>query len=523
MKELLSGDEAIAQAAAEAGVGVASAYPGTPSTEILESIITRVPAIDATWSVNEKTAFETAYGAAVGGVRSLTAMKHVGLNVAADPLLTSAYTGVNAGFVIVVADDPGMFSSQNEQDSRWYARFSKLPLLEPADSQEVLDFTKAAYELSERFDTPVIVRLTTRIAHTKTAVDTNAHAPITGKFTFAKDPKKYVMIPSHAVVRHRMLEERLITLAAYSDDCAFNRIEKGGPLGIITAGVDYQYVKEIFPEASILKLGMVHPLPKKLIASFASSVRECMVIESLDAVIEEQVRAMGISLLPRKHPFTSELSADVLSVYTGKENASASAGGPIPGRPPSLCTGCSHHEVFEILRDLNVIVTGDIGCYTLGTMPPYSAMDTCLCMGASITMASGFTRAQAFGGTKAPIVAVLGDSTFIHTGIPALIDAVYNRTNITVIVLDNYITAMTGHQSNPATGITAKGEKTVRLDLEALGRGVGVSRIVKFNPFKEKEMAKLIRAEIEAAAPSLIIAEAPCIFYRKRFPNGERR
>lgn len=521
MKELLSGDEAIAQAAAEAGVGVASAYPGTPSTEILESIIARVPAVDATWSVNEKTAFECAYGAAVGGVRALTAMKHVGLNVAADPLLTSAYTGVNAGFVIAVADDPGMFSSQNEQDSRWYARFAKLPLLEPADSQEVLDFTKAAFALSEKFDTPVIVRLTTRIAHTKSPVETNAHAAITGKFTFTKDPKKYVMIPSNAAQRHTILEERLTKLASYSNESPFNRIEKHGPLGIITAGVDYQYVKEVFPDASILKIGMVNPLPKKLIAEFAASVKECMVIESLDPIIEEQVRAMGIALLPRKHPFTNELSADVLSVYTGKK-ISAAAAVPIPGRPPSLCTGCSHHEVFEILRDLNVLVTGDIGCYTLGTLPPYGAMDTCLCMGASITMASGFTRAQTFGGKK-PIVAVLGDSTFIHTGIAALIDAVYNKTNITVIVLDNYITAMTGHQANPATGLTAKGEKTVRLDFEALGRGIGVARIVKFNPFKEKNMAAIIRAEVEADAPSLIIAEAPCIFYKKRFPHGERR
>lgn len=526
MRQLLSGNEAIAHAVAVAGVGVATAYPGTPSTEILESIVKQSPTLDATWCINEKNAYEVAYGAAVAGARAFTAMKHVGLNVAADPLMTSAYTGTEKGFVIAVADDPGMFSSQNEQDTRNFAAFAKIPLLEPADSQEAFDFTVKAFEISETFDTPVILRISTRIAHTKTVVtfDENALAP-SNAFTFKKNPQKYVMIPAFARTRHATMVERAPDVAAYANTTPLNRVEGKGKKGVLCAGVDYQYVKEALPEMKVLKLGMSSPFPEKAVKKFAKSVDTLYVIESLDRYMEDRVRALGIDAKKRLHPETGEITVDVLSVYTGskKKNKKATAIRNLPLRPPSLCKGCSHRAVFETLRDMDVLVTGDIGCYTLGTLPPFSAMDTCLCMGASVGMASGFERVKALSGSTQPVVGVIGDSTFYHSGITGLVDAVYNRTSITLIILDNYVTAMTGHQPNPTTGLSAKETPAPRIDFETLVRGLGVEHVRRFNPFKEKEIASIIKEEVERKEVSVIIAEAPCIFYKRRFKDAGGR
>jgi indolepyruvate ferredoxin oxidoreductase alpha subunit len=436
-KTVLSGNEAFARAAYEAGVQVASAYPGTPSTEILENI-TQYERIDSSWAPNEKVALEVGIGASMGGARALVTMKHVGVNVAADPLFTFSYTGVRGGFVLVAADDPEMHSSQNEQDSRNYARFAKVPMFDPADSQEALDFTRLAFAASEQFDTPIMLRSTTRISHSKSVVtlgEPMQDLPATG---LTRDAKKFVMLPGNARIRHPFVEERLERMAEWACDQPFNRIEEGqGELGIITAGVAYQYAREVFPEAGILKLGLVHPLPQRLIREFADRYKTLYIIEELDPVIEEQVRAMGIEVIGKdKVPICGELTPGRLRKAFGLDATEPlELTEQLPPRPPNMCPGCPHRGVFYALNRLKAFVTGDIGCYTLGFMPPLSAMDTCICMGASIGNATGLSKVLD-AEDQQKVVAVIGDSTFLHTGVNGLMDMVYNQSPATVIILD---------------------------------------------------------------------------------------
>ncbi|MFC2075909.1 thiamine pyrophosphate-dependent enzyme [candidate division KSB1 bacterium] len=458
LKQFLSGNEAVARGAWEAGVEVAAGYPGTPSTEILESIVA-YDGVNAEWSVNEKVAFEVAYGAAVGGKRSLASMKHVGVNVAADALMTAAYTGVNRGLVLVSADDPGIHSSQNEQDNRLFAAFAKIPMLEPADSAEAYEFTRLAFEISERFDTPVLLRLTTRICHGRGVVMPGDRGKIE-PYPYRKDAQKYVMIPAHARVRHGAVEERRLALERYAEDCGANRPEMGDTaVGVVTAGVPYQYAREVLPAASFFKLGLTWPLPEKGLKEFAERVEKLYVVEELEPFLEDRLRAMGLTVIGKKLlPRTGELSPELLREKLFPEKSSHQKVLPpaLPGRPPVMCPGCPHRRVFYILKKMKATVTGDIGCYTLSALEPLSTMDTCICMGASVGVAQGFRKALGEDDKK-PSVAVLGDSTFIHAGIPALINAVYNQTNITVIVLDNRTTAMTGLQEHPGTGRTLQG------------------------------------------------------------------
>ncbi|MGE5614231.1 MAG: indolepyruvate ferredoxin oxidoreductase subunit alpha [Bacillota bacterium] len=511
MKKLLLGNEAIARGAFEAGVTVASAYPGTPSTEITENLA-KYDEVYCEWSPNEKVALEVAIGASVAGARSICSMKHVGLNVAADPLFTASYTGVNGGLVIMVADDPGMHSSQNEQDSRSYARASKVPMLEPSDSQECSDYVRQAFEISERYDCPVIVRLTTRVAHSRSMVETGERQEKDLK-PYVKDPGKYVMMPAMARKRHVEVEKRIEALKDFAETTTLNRIEWGDrKIGVITSGISYQYAKEAFGNVSYLKLGMVYPLPDKLITEFAGKVDSLYVIEELDPFIEDQVRKLGIEVNGKNlFPITGEYSAVLLreKALGIKPDEPYETGEQPPARPPVLCPGCPHRGVFYVLKKLKLTVSGDIGCYTLGALPPMEAMDTCVCMGASIGMAHGMEKARGreFGRKT---VAVLGDSTFVHSGITGLIDVVYNKGCTTVIILDNSITGMTGHQHNPATGITIKGEPSRQVDLVLLARAVGVERIRVVDPFNLKEFEKAVKEEIMADEPSVIISQRPC-------------
>ena len=509
MSALLSGDEAIARGAFEAGARVATAYPGTPSTEILEALV-GCEGVQAQWAPNEKVALEVGVGASLAGARTLVSMKHVGLNVASDPLLTASYVGVRGGLVIVTADDPGMFSSQNEQDNRHYARLAKVPMLEPSDSQEAKDFTIAAFELSERFDTPVLLRITTRIAHSNSLValgERAEHEP----GGFACEPAKTVMVPGNARRRHALVESRTKALAEYAETCSLNRIEKGDRrMGVIVSGAAYQYVKEARPRASILKLGLTNPLPKKLIRQFAKSVEKLYVVEELDPFLEEQIRAMEVKLAqapsePKQGELTPSLVADLLGVRRRKGREAAEG---IPPRPPALCPGCGHRALLTAVKRLKVFVSGDIGCYTLGVQPPLQAMDTCICMGASIGVAHGVEKAT---GRSDNMVAVIGDSTFVHSGITPLIDVVYNRGATTVIILDNETVAMTGHQDHPATGKTAGGEPTNRLSLEAVCRGVGVRDVTVVDPYDVKKTQKVLKAALGRAEPSVVIARRRCV------------
>ncbi len=516
MKELLLGNEAVARGAWEAGVNVVSSYPGTPSTEITE-VMAKYNEVFCEWAPNEKVAAEVAIGAAVAGARSMCCMKHVGLNVAADPLFTVAYTGVNGGLVIVVADDPGMHSSQNEQDSRYYALSAHVPMLEPADAQECKDFTKKAFEISEKFDTPVILRLTTRIAHARSLTELSDRVE-QGKKPYKKDTMKYVMMPGMAKKRHIIVDERTAKLREFAEDASsgVNAVEyKDKKLGIITSGISYQYTKEVFPDASILKIGMVHPLPDKLIREFAESVDELLVIEELEPFIENYIRQMGITKVEGKKYFTNqgELNTTIIrKAYKGETPDSAQAAEAVeaPARPPVLCPGCPHRGVFYVLSNMKVRVSGDIGCYTLGAMKPYEAVDTCICMGASVSMAHGMNMADAQFGEKLPTVAVIGDSTFMHSGITGLIDIVYNKGTSTVIILDNSITGMTGHQQNPTTGHTIKGEEAPAVNLVKLAEAVGVKRVRVEDPFDMKKFRAAVKEEIEADEPSVIIAQRPC-------------
>ncbi len=511
MKKLMLGNEAIARGAYEAGVNVASSYPGTPSTEITE-FVAKYDEIYSEWAPNEKVAVEVASGAAIAGGRALSAMKHVGLNVAADPLFTMSYIGVNGGLVLCVADDPGMHSSQNEQDSRNYAIAAKLPMLEPADSGECRDFMKAAYDISEQFDTPVLMRLTTRVAHSQSEVELFPRQEVPVK-AYKKDVAKNVMVPANARPKHVIVEKRMADLAAFNNTSALNKVEMNDTkVGIITAGIAYQYAREACPSASFLKLGMIHPLPEQLIRDFVSKVDVCYVIEELDPVLERQIKAMGLAVRG-KEEFTllGEYSASMIreKLCGSTSEASYSVDETIPVRPPVMCPGCSHRGVFYVLNKLKLAVSGDIGCYSLGCAKPLDSIDSIICMGASISGLHGMEKAQGREFAKKS-VAVLGDSTFLHSGITGLIDMVYNKGTSTVIILDNSITGMTGHQNNPANGFTIKGEPAKQVDLEKLCHAVGVDLVTVADPFDVENFEKVVKEHLAAEEPSVIIAQRPC-------------
>ncbi|MGC8765901.1 MAG: thiamine pyrophosphate-dependent enzyme [Brevinematia bacterium] len=512
MKELLSGNEAIARGAYEANVWIATGYPGTPSSEVIVELSTKYGEIDSEWSINEKVALEVAIGSSLAGLRSIVTMKHVGLNVAADPLMTLSYTGVNAGLLIYVADDPGMHSSQNEQDTRNYARFAKVPLLEPSDSAEAKEFTKIGLDISEKFDTPVILRGVTRVAHSRTKVEISEPIRRKPEYTYEKDKSKYVMMPLYAIPRHQLVLERYEKLKEFSESFSYNSIEyKSDEIGIITHGFIYNYVKEIFKDASIFKVAM-YPLPLKKISNFASRVKKLYVIEELDPIIEEELKINSISCIGKEIiPTSGELSIDIIKKCFKMESSSEETIPDLPKRPPVLCQGCGHIPVFEILSQLKVNVMGDIGCYTLGAMPPYDAMDTTICMGASVGMEIGFKKAEKLTGKKLSTVAVIGDSTFFHSGMTHLLNAVYNKAPITLIILDNRITAMTGHQPNPATGLTSKFSKTEEINLEKLIEGFGVKRIRRVNAYKKDELRKVIEEEINSEEVSVILVDEVCV------------
>lgn len=521
-KVLLSGNEAIARGAYEAGALVASAYPGTPSTEILENI-TQYKEIDASWAPNEKVALEVGIGACFGGARSLVTMKHVGVNVAADPLFTLSYTGVRGGLVLVTADDPELHSSQNEQDNRNFAKFAKVPMFEPADSQEALEYTRLGFDISEQFDTPVFLRSTTRISHSKSVVELGERRTDLPTPKLEKNPAKLVMLPGNARKRHYDVEQRIVDMEEWSCKQSFNRIEKGaGKVGIITSGVSYQYVKEVLPEADVLKIGLVYPLPKAMIREFAAQYEELYVIEELDPFIEEQVKAMGITVSGKdKLSICGELTPGRVKMgLFGTEVPTEDNSPEIPQRPPNMCPGCPHRGVFMELNRAKAFVTGDIGCYTLGFMPPLSAMDTCVCMGASIGTATGISKVLSEEEQR-KVVAVIGDSTFLHTGINGLMDMVYNKSTSTVIILDNRITAMTGRQENPTSGYTLDDNPSFSVDIEQLCRAVGVQHITILDPYDIALTRKTIREEMARPEVSVIITTRPCMLVPR--DNQERR
>ncbi|MBM4329256.1 MAG: indolepyruvate ferredoxin oxidoreductase subunit alpha [Deltaproteobacteria bacterium] len=514
MKELMSGNEAIARGAYEAGVILASAYPGTPSTEILENIGQHYPEIRAGWAPNEKVALEVASGGSYGGARSIAVMKHVGLNVAADPFMTLSYTGVNGGLVIVVCDDPEMHSSQNEQDTRHYARFGKAPCLEPSDSQEAKDMMAVALKMSEDFDTPVILRSSTRVSHSMSPVELGKRTSGPRELGLKKDFTKNVMLPAFARRRHPVVEQRLKDLAEFAETFPYNKIMMGDEsIGIISAGIAYQYAREAMPDASFLKLGMTWPLPKKLIEEFASKVKRLVVIEELDPITEENVRLMGIKVEGKELTgLCGELSPEkVEAALMGSSSAKPAAAiqMELPLRPPNMCPGCPHRATFSALKKNKVYVSGDIGCYTLGALPPMGMLDHCLCMGAGIGIASGLDRALG-DLAKGKAVAVIGDSTFFHSGMTPLLDLAYNGGSTTVIIMDNRTTAMTGAQPHPGTGYTLREDPTTSVDVEKLAESFGFRRIRTVNPYLVIELEKVVKEELEAAEPSLIIARAPC-------------
>ena len=513
MKKLLSGNEAIARGAYESAVSVSAGYPGTPSTEILETIASEYPDIYAEWAPNEKVAFEVGMGASFAGGRALVTMKHVGVNVAADPLFTLAYTGVRGGFVLISADDPGMHSSQNEQDNRNYAPFAKIPLLEPSDSQEAKDFVKEAFHISEQFDVPVIVRTTTRIAHAESLVEFGEVDNIEKPSGFARDLQKYVMIPAHARQRHVIVEERLKKLQAFSEETPLQKVEfRDDKIGVITSGVSYQYTREVLPNSSILKLGMTYPLPESLIKNFASKVQEFYVVEELDPFLENQIKEMGISVkgLNRR---LGELSPDILAeFFLNKKVENILPEMKLPGRPPAMCPGCPHRSVFHILKKKQLTVTGDIGCYTLSVLPPLEIMDTCVCMGASIGAAMGVEKATKRSDN---VVAVIGDSTFVHSGITGLVDMIYNKSKGTLVILDNETTAMTGRQDHPATGRTLMGEETVRLNLFELAKTLGVEYVRYVDPYNLDELDSVIEEAVKLDKLAVVITNRQCVLLKR--------
>ena len=515
MKKLMIGNEAVAAGLYDGGLGMASSYPGTPSTEITE-FLSKYDDIHTEWAPNEKVACEVAFGASLAGMRSTCAMKHVGLNVAADPLFTLSYTGVNGGMVICVADDPAMHSSQNEQDSRHYAIASKVPMLEPADSAEAYVFAKTAFELSEKFDTPVLLRMCTRIAHSQSIVERSEKVEKTVK-DYVKDPAKYIMMPGNAIKRHPVVEARTAALAEYANDCIYNTVEdNGSKTGVITSGCSYLYVKEALGDSvNILKIGMPNPLPEKLIRDFAEKVDTLYIIEELDPVIETYVKSLGIDCIGKeKFSILGEFSQNTIAAAFGKDlPASVSADSVIPNRPPMMCAGCPHRGIFYTLAKNKITVMGDIGCYTLGAVPPLSALDSTLCMGASISGLHGFNLARGEDAEKKS-VAVIGDSTFMHSGMTGLVNIAYNATNSTVIILDNSITGMTGHQQNPTTGFNIKGDPAAKVDLEALCHALGINRVRVVDPYDLKACETAVREELAVAEPSVIISRRPCVLLK---------
>lgn len=512
MKQIMLGNEAIARGIYEAGCSLVSSYPGTPSTEITE-YASKYNEIYCEWAPNEKVAMETAFGASLAGKRSACCMKHVGLNVAADPLFTMSYTGVNAGLVIFVADDPGMHSSQNEQDSRHYAIASKVPMLEPSDSSECKEMTKLAFELSEEFDTPVFVRTCTRIAHSQNTVELCDRKEAEIK-PYEKNPQKYIMSPANAIKKHPVVEERTLKLKKYAETQCINRVEFSNDksMGIITSGTCYQYVKEIFGDVvNILKIGMANPLPDALLLDFAKKVDKVFVIEELDPIIENHCKALGINVTGKDiFPMTKEFSQRIISNALGmKEQECLSIDEQVPVRPPVMCAGCPHRGLFYVLSKNKITVLGDIGCYTLGSAMPLNAVDSVLCMGASVSGLHGFNKA---GGkdTENKTVCVIGDSTFMHSGMTGLVNVSYNGSNSTVIILDNSITGMTGHQNNPANGYNLMGEPANKVDLEAFCKAIGINRVTVIDPYNIKECEKVIKEELNANEPSVIISRRPC-------------
>lgn len=515
MKELMLGNAAVARGLYEAGCQVVSSYPGTPSTEITEEV-SKYDEIYCEWAPNEKVAVEVAFGASVAGKRSFAAMKHVGLNVAADPVFTMSYTGVTGGLIIAVADDAAMHSSQNEQDSRHYAKASKLPMLEPSDSAEALEFTKLAYELSEKYDTPVFLKMCTRVSHSQSVVETGERV-VPETPAYEKNIQKYVMLPANARGRHPKVEQRTLDLTQWAETADINRIEMGDTsLGIITASTSYQYAKEVFGDkASILKLGMAWPMPVQKIKDFASKVDRLVVIEELDPFIEEHCKSIGVEVEGKDiFSLLGEFSQNVVAGNLGQQvTEGKKLDEAIPMRPPAMCPGCPHRGLFYTLKKNNCNVIGDIGCYTLGAAAPLSSMDACLCMGASVSGLHGFNKAMGAEGEK-KTVGVIGDSTFMHSGMTGLANIAYNQSNSTLIILDNSITGMTGHQQNPTTGYNIKGEPAGKIDLEALCKAMGINRVVVVDPYDLDACNKAVKEELAAEEPSVIISRRPCVLLK---------
>jgi indolepyruvate ferredoxin oxidoreductase alpha subunit len=516
MKEIMLGNKALARGLYEAGVCVASSYPGTPSTETTEEAA-GYDEIYCEWAPNEKVALETAFGASLAGKRSYCAMKHVGLNVAADPLFTIAYTGVNAGLVINVADDPGMHSSQNEQDSRHYAIAAKIPMLEPSDSQEALDFAKRAYEISEQFDTPVLLKMCTRVAHSQSIVELHDRVELPVK-TYEKNPSKYIMTPANAKRRHPFVEERTKKLIEYAETCDLNRVEMADTkIGIITSSTSYQYVKEVYGDSvSVLKIGLINPLPVKLIKDFAAKVEKLVVIEELDSIIETHCKVLGLTVTGKDvFPMIDEFSQGLIASKMGlEEKTHCTPIENLPVRPPVMCAGCPHRGMYYALSKNKITVLGDIGCYTLGSAQPLNAVDTTECMGASVSSIHGFNKALGKE-SEGRTVAVIGDSTFMHSGMTGLANIAYNQTNSTVLILDNSITGMTGHQQNPTTGYNIKGDPAGKINLEALCRAMGIENVCVVDPYNISECETAVKEELAKEAPSVIISRRPCALLKQ--------
>ena len=519
-KRILLGNEAIARGAYEAGVKVSAAYPGTPSTEVSESLV-QYDEIYAEWAPNEKVATEVAIGASIAGVRSMCVMKHVGMNVAADPLYTAAYTGVRGGMVLVVADDPGMYSSQNEQDSRMVARAAMVPVVEPSDSAEAKDFMKYAYDLSEKYDTPVLLRSTTRLSHSQGLVELEERVePF--DIPYERDMAKYVMMPGNAIKRHVVMEARMKQMAEDANSLPINRVEYNDlSVGFITNGIAYQYVKEAMPQASVLKLGLLNPLPRKLIEEFAAKVDKLYIFEELEPVVEEQVKSWGIQKAVGKEIFTvqGEYSANLIRERVLGQTSQVDKAAQVPARPPILCPGCPHRSVYAVLNKLKIHAAGDIGCYTLGAVAPLSVIDTTICMGASISTLHGMEKAKGREYIKS-WVAVIGDSTFMHTGINSLMNMVYNQATGTVIILDNSTTGMTGHQDHAATGKTLKGQVVPAINIYGLCKSLGIEHVCEVDAFDQAELERVIKEEVARDAVSVIITKAPCALLKGiKFPN----
>lgn len=514
--KIMLGNEAVARGLYEAGCRLVSSYPGTPSTEITEEAA-KYDEIKCEWAPNEKVGMETAFGASLAGARSCCCMKHVGLNVAADPLFTLSYTGVNGGLLVCVADDPGMHSSQNEQDSRHYAQAAKIPMIEPSDSREAKAFAKLGFELSEKFDTPVILRTCTRIAHSQYAVELEPRNEVPLR-QYIKNPQKYIMAPANAIKKHPVVEQRMADLREYAEHCEINKAEYADDksLGIITSGTCYQYVKEVFKDSvSVLKLGMIHPLPENLIKEFAGKVERLVVVEELDPVIENFCKSIGLNPEGKSlFPITGEFSQAMVAKALGKEELAHCEAQDVPVRPPVMCPGCPHRGLFYVLSKLKLTAIGDIGCYTLGSAAPLNALDSVLCMGASVSGLHGFNKVRGEE-SEGKTVGVIGDSTFMHSGMTGLANIAYNATNSTVIIVDNSTTGMTGHQQNPTTGFNIKNEPATKINLEALCHALGINRVKVVDPYDLKATESTIKEELAVAEPSVIISRRPCVLLKQ--------